>query len=400
MSHPDNDIQFFDAAIKNPSLKGFSGVVCDGRYLYYAPLSNAKGVFHGNVARYDTTSEFWNEQSWESFDLSTLNNQAIGFVGAIFDRQFIYFIPYHSTQHHGLVVRYNTHRPFDNTDSWTFFDLAKNLDPDCRGFVSGTFDGRYLYLAPYQCSWTQYNGRMVQFDTNKEFTNVSGWKIFNSELKWPESRGFHGAISTNEHTWFIPYVRENRDYHGFLVGYAHNTVFDDPQNWSCIDLTTVHPLAKGFVGGCFDGRYLYLAPYFNGSERHGLVLVADTTKNVLDPQNWKTFDMTSIHPDNRGYFGAIVHGDFVYMLPHCKEEGIYHGRLVRYDRRMNFQDPEAWQIFHTTELHPKSMGYMGCAVKGNDMYLAPYEIAQSDHSGLMVHINLLHEINFKKTESV
>jgi len=395
MSKPDYDIQFYDLTTKNPSLKGFSGVVCDGRYLYYAPLSNSMGVFHGNVTRYDTTSEFQNVHSWESFDLSSLNDQAIGFVDAIFDGQFIYFIPYHSTHHHGLIARYNTQQPFDKIEAWTCIDLAKDLDPDCRGFVSGTFDGRYLSLAPYQCSRTQYNGRMVQYDTKKEFTKASGWKMFNSELKWPESRGFHGAISTNEHTYFIPYLRENSDYHGFLVRHEQNTAFDDPQNWSCIDLTSIHPMAKGYVGGCFDGRYLYLAPYLNGIERHGLVLIADTTKNVLDPKNWKSFDMASIHPDNRGYFGAVVHGEFVYMLPHCKAEGIYHGRLVRYDRRINFQDLNAWQTFDTTESQPKSRGYMGCAVIGNDMYLAPFEIALFDHSGLVVKINLLNEKNFK-----
>jgi len=395
MSSPDYDIQFYDVTKKNSSLKGFSGVVHDGRYLYYAPLSNDKGVFHGNVTRYDATSEFQHANSWESFDLSDLNNQATGFVDAFFDGQFIYFIPYHSTHHHGLVARYNTQQPFDKTDSWTFFDLVKNLDPNCRGFVSGTFDGRYLYLAPYQCSWTQYNGRMVQFDTKKDFTNVSNWKMFNSELKWPGSRGFHGAISTNDHTYFIPYVRKNRDYHGLLVRHKQNTPFDEPQNWDCLDLTSIHPLAKGFVGGCFDGRYIYLAPYFNGIERHGLVLRADTSKNVLDPNNWETFDMTLLNPDNRGYFGAKVHGEFVYMLPHCKTEGIYQGRLVRYDRRMDFHEPEAWNSFDTSQKHSKSMGYMGCAVIENDLYMAPYEISPFNHSGLTVKINLLHENNFK-----
>lgn len=394
MDKPDYDIIFYDLTTKNPSLKGFSGVVYDGKYVYYAPLSNAMGVFHGNVTRYDTTSEFQNDHAWESFDISVINDQAIGFVDAFFDGKYIYFIPYHSTHHHGLVARYNIRQPFDHSGSWTFFDLALELDSDCRGFVSGAFDGRYLYLAPYQCSWTQYNGRMVQYDTKKEFTNASSWKIFNSELKWPESRGFHGAISTKDYTYFIPYVRENRDYHGFMVRHLRNTAFDDPQNWSFIDLTSIHPLANGFVGGGFDGRYLYLAPYFNGIERHGIVLCADTTKNVLDPFNWKTFDLTTLHPDNRGFFGAVVHNDFVYMLPHCKTEGIYHGRLVRYDRRLDFQDSKSWQTFDTSVTEPKSMGYMGCAIVGSDMYLAPYEIALSDHSGLMVKINMEHNNTF------
>lgn len=391
MSKPEYDIQFFDVTIKNPSLKGFSGVAFDGRYLYYAPLSNAMGVFHGNVTRFDTKAHFQSVDSWESFDFSTLNTHACGFVDVFFDGQFIYFIPYHNTQHHGLVARYNTRELLDEPSAWSFFDLVEFLDPDCRGFVSGSFDGRYLHLAPYQCSWTQYNGRMVQFDTTLAFENPDSWKLFNSEEKWTESRGFHGAAPTNEHTYFIPYVRENRDYHGFLVRHKKNTPFDNLQNWSKFDLTIVHPLAKGFVGGCFDGQYLYLAPYFNGIERHGLVLRADTSKDVFDSSNWETFDMTSLHIDNRGYFGAVVHGDFVYMLPHCKAEGIYQGRLVRYDRRMDFKNPDAWQSYDTAQDHPKSMGYMGCAIVGDNLYMAPYEIAPFDHSGLMVKIELEHD---------
>src|SRR5690606_481918 len=100
------------------------------------------------------------------------------------------------------------------------------------GFVSGNFDGRYLHLAPYQRSWTHYNGRMVQFDTTLAFEDLKSWKMFNSEMNWPESRGFHGVVSSNNHTYFIPYVRENRDYHGFLVRHQKNTAFDDAQNWS------------------------------------------------------------------------------------------------------------------------------------------------------------------------
>lgn len=388
MTNPDYDINFFDVTTINPSLKGYSGVAFDGRYLYYAPLSNTMGVFHGFVIRCNTLNEFQNVDSWESFDITTLNSQACGFVDAFFDGQFVYFIPYHNTQHHGLVARYNTRESLDSPDAWSFFDLTQNLDPNCRGFVSGDFDCRYLYLAPYQCSWTQYNGRMVRFDTKSAFDDTNSWKMFDSESKWPESRGFHGVVSTLDHTYFIPYVRENRDYHGFLVRHQKNTEFDDPNNWSNIDLTSIHPLAKGFVGGCFDGRYLYLAPYFNGIERHGLVLRADTTRDLMDVTSWETFDMTSLHIDNRGYFGAVVHGDFIYMLPHCKAEGIYQGRLVRYDRRMDFQSPDAWHFHDTAQNHPRSMGYMGCATVGSNLYMAPYEIAPFDHSGLMVKISI------------
>ncbi|MEX2601959.1 MAG: hypothetical protein WD355_09940 [Balneolaceae bacterium] len=381
-------VQFVDLTLFNSGARGYSGTIFDGRYLYLAPLSNGKGVFHGEVARYDSEGDIQQSSSWSFFDTSAVNNNSRGFVDGFFDGRYLYLVPYHHDRHHGQVTRYDTYEAFDDPGAWAFFDLQEHVHEACRGFVSGSFDGRYLYLSPYHLDWETHNGRMVRYDTQADFPNPESWQSIDSQDLWPESRGFHSAVSAGGYTWFIPYVRENRDYHGLIVRNRQAERFDDPVHWDAVDLAGFHPGACGYVGGCFDGRYLYLAPYYNGHERHGLAARLDTQKPFQENQSWEFFDTTVVDTDSRGFFGAIPDGDYIYFLPHCKEEGIYHGQFSRYDRRLSFDDPAAWSVFDTSAVHPKSMGFMGGVVISGHLVMAPYETAPFDHSGLVARLDL------------
>ena len=155
-----------------------------------------------------------------------------------------------------------------------------------------------------------------------------------------------------------------------------------------IDLKNFDPRACGFIGGCYDGRYLYLAPYFDGTRRFGQVARYDSRQPVHERNSWEFFDTETVHPESRGFFGAFVDQSFVYFVPHCKAEAIYHGQITRYDRRQPFLDPAAWSVCDTTAYHPMSKGYIGGALKDDYLYLAPYETAPSVQSGLIVRINL------------
>jgi hypothetical protein len=104
--------------------------------------------------------------------------------------------------------------------------------------------------------------------------------------------------------------------------------------------------------------------------------------------SWKCFDLTTIHQDLRGFFGAVHHKNYVYFLPHCKEEDIYHGIVVRHDRRLSFDDLMSWSFLNTAEYHPMSKGFMGCCITGDIMTLSPYETTTHGHSGVACSINL------------
>lgn len=381
-------IQFTDLTQFRSGSKGYSGVTFDGRYLYFAPLSNGKGEFFGEVARYDSQKDFRKSSSWEHFDTSGVSPFSRGFVDGIFDGRYVYLVPFHHDRHHGQVTRFDTQLKFQEPDAWAFYDLEQQTHESCRGYVSGSFDGKYLYLSPYQLDATSHHGRMVRYDTGTDFLDPGSWQSFDSQELWPESRGFHSAVSADGYTYFVPYVRKNRDYHGWVVRNRQAENFKDPSNWEAVDLSLFNSGARGYVGGCFDGHYLYLAPYYNGSERHGLVARLDIRKPFKDRNSWRFFDTTLINPNSRGFFGAIVHGPFIYFLPHCKAEGIYHGQLSRYDRRNSFDDPLAWSVFDTSSIHPKSMGFMGGVVVSGHLFMAPYETAPFAHSGLVCKLDL------------
>jgi len=379
-------IQFLDLTAADKRLKGYSGCIAVDGDIIFAPLMNGAGVSHGLVVRLTLGKP----ESVTFCDVSAWFEGAAGFVGVVGDGRYAYFIPYFNKNHHGILVRYDTTGDFNDRTSWEYVDLQALVHEEAKGFVSGSFDGRYVYLAPYQSDWTRHHGNILRFDTQAPFNDAASWSHFDASILHLDARGYHSSVSTSDHTWFVPYVLENRGYHGHLVRFdATNPLgFTASESWKHVDLTTIHPYAKGYVGGCHDGRFLYLAPYYNGTERHGLVLQHDTTDDITNPSTWTAFDLTTIHQDLRGFFGAVHHKDYVYFLPHCKEEGIYHGTLVRYDRRLSFDNHEAWSFLDTTEYHPQSKGYMGCCLTGDIMTLSPYETTLYGHSGIVCSIDL------------
>lgn len=381
-------IHYIDLSQVNEHLRGFSGCLKVGQDILFAPLMNGPGTAHGLVTRWIQGES----NRIDYCDVSLWFDGASGFVGILSDGRYVYLVPYHNTKHHGTLVRYDSFGDFHGRSYWDAVDLQQLVHPEAKGFVSGSFDGRFIYLAPYQSDWTTHHGHVLRYDTQASFSSADSWSHFDAPQLHPQARGFHSSVSTPNHTLFIPYVLENRLYHGHLIRLQHNhpAGFESVDSWEHFDLSSIHPDAKGYVGACQDGCYIYFAPYYNGKERHGLVLQYEYDKELSDPSSWKFFDLTHIHKDLRGFFGAVHHKEYIYFLPHCKEEGIYHGTLVRYNRKMPFDSIQAWSILDTTEYHPQSKGFIGSCISGDTMILSPYETTTHGHSGLVCTIELDH----------
>ena len=253
-------VEFFDLTTLDPGCKGYSGVVGDGRYLYFVP--NVNGAFFGTVARYDSCASFGDAASWSLFDSATLNSASRGFIDALFDGRYIYFVPFHNDAHHGQVTRYDTRGGFDDPASWAFFDTTV-VSERSRGFVSGVFDGRYIYLAPYMQDWQNQHGQVTRHDTQSSFDDPDSWEVFDCEALWPDARGFHSALHDGRYVYLVPYLSGGDHYSGRMVRFDTRGGFGDSAAWSSVDLSRINEGARGFVGGCFDGEHLYLAPYRN-----------------------------------------------------------------------------------------------------------------------------------------
>ena len=119
--------------------------------------------------RYDTTSEFRSAESWSTFDAGAngVGNDPVGYRGEISDGRYLYFTPlYNGSFYHGEVLRYDTTSNFESAESWSTFDAGANgVGNDPVGYAGGIFDGKYIYFVPFKDSNGQYHGEVLRYDT-------------------------------------------------------------------------------------------------------------------------------------------------------------------------------------------------------------------------------------------
>jgi hypothetical protein len=295
------------------------------------------------------------------------------------------------------VVRYDTQSPqsmtpdaFADPAAWDSFDVSTVGDAGAiPGFFGGSFDTRYVYLVPYSNGTP--HGKVVRFDTKGPtvhlpdaghpdggdggsagpFDNASNWSVSNVAASDPHAAGFNGAVYDGASIYLVPYFNDVFD--GGVHGGRSATVARlNPKSWpggsSTYDLTNVNGLLFGFVGGGFDGRYLYLSP-------HTQAVVArfdSTATSIGSAAAWSTFDLTRVVQTGAlpVYSGTAFDGRFVYFLP-----GAAPNILVRYDRLSTFTADCAWSSVDLGAVMvdagtPGSLG--GAVFDGEYLYLIPF----------------------------
>ncbi|MCM8777621.1 MAG: hypothetical protein NC905_05105, partial [Candidatus Omnitrophica bacterium] len=159
------EFEAFDAGkTEGLDTTGFLGAIFDGRYIYFVPQCNTEGRRHGYVLRYDTHSPFKNQESWESYNAEhTSGLNTVGYYGAAFDGRYIYFVPRISRT---KFLRYDTKKPFKSPESWSAFDLGLDIQYQGCGY-----DGRYIYFAP-----GGNNNPVLRYDTKKPFNDRKSYE--------------------------------------------------------------------------------------------------------------------------------------------------------------------------------------------------------------------------------
>jgi hypothetical protein len=254
--------------------------------------------YHGKAVRYDTGGAFDAPGSWQAIDLKRLFAPEVpyttGFATGLFDGRYVYYVPYfNSSGYHGKAVRYDTHAAFDRPSSWQSIDVSAIFEDviGTKGYCGATFDGRYVYFAPYNDGAIPvdvYHGKMLRFDTQGDFLDKARWESVDVEQAFKSA----GTLRV-----------------------------------------------KGYQGATFDGRYVYYAPWYDGAEFHGRVLRFDTQRPFRDASAWTLVDITEGVPSSaaagelRGFDGALFDGKrYVYMNARCwgPVPGKV-GKVVRYD---------------------------------------------------------------------
>jgi hypothetical protein len=347
------DLQSLDVRARN-----YVGAVFDGRYLYLVPNFVA-GAAHGYAARYDTQSPFDDRAAWTFFDLTTLNAAARGYAGGVYVNGGIYYVPQFNGVPSGFAARVHKDGQFGQKESWSTFDVG--ADGGARGFWGGTHDNKtYLYFSPIQES-----RRIARNDFTDPagFTNASRWSFFDVSTVDAKAYDFIGSVFDGSYVYFPP-----ASDRGVMARHdtRNPTAFTDKGSWVTFDLKKVDARAGGFTGAVFDGRFIYLAPYYipNGQ---AIAARYDTTLPFETTAAWAVFDPTTIDKNARLFRGAVFDGTHVYFVPNDPTSAV----VTRYDTTQSFGDPAAWSTFDLVTKNPNAKNFFGGAFDGRYVYLIP-----------------------------
>jgi len=168
----------FDAAACNRNL---FGAACAGGHLYFGPGNN--GSQGDSIVRYDPTTAFDAQAGWECFSLATFGLDFSGYQGAAADGSHAYFTDFGK----GLleagaplprrIARHDATKSLDQ--GWEFYVVTK-AHPLASRYHGGTFDGRFVYFAPFP---DNSNTVYLRYDTMRSFGDDNAWQaVTNGQL--------------------------------------------------------------------------------------------------------------------------------------------------------------------------------------------------------------------------
>lgn len=363
------------------SRTGYVGTFFDGRYVYLSPFDN--DTQHGEVLRYDSTGDFADPSAWAAFEpeLSGVGVAPRGYTGLAHDGRYVYFAPYSRVgggAEHGEVLRYDSMGDFDDAASWEAFDPGNNgvgVDPD--GFFGATFDGRYVYFAPFFDGST-YRGEVLRLDTTLTFTDPASWTAYDpgDHGVGTDPDGYAQPVFDGRYLYFAPHYN-GTDYHAEVLRFDTTMTFTDPASWTTYDPGAggVGTAPRGFYGAAFDGRHVYLIPYNDGTGFEGDVLRYDTRAPFAAATSWTSFDpgATGVLSPPGGFTSASFDGRHLYLIPGRRAVGV-HRTFLRYDVDADFADPNSWVTFDPAGagLGADPDQFNGGAFDGRYSYFAPF----------------------------
>jgi hypothetical protein len=365
---------------------GFFGAVFDGRYVYFVPYEVGSSQV-SVAARFDTQGVFDAGASWSSFDLSTLAGDGgaplSGFTGGVFDGRYVYFVPRNDGSPDGRVVRYDT---FAAADAGAPADggaaeggpgdagAADAHPSDAGPSDAASIDGGSSDAASVD------GGSIDAGDggggsAGVGFSNPAYWSTFDVSSTNPAATGFAGGVFDGRALYLVPNVNDAFDAEvhggssGIVASYRVDAGFQDAASWSTFDVTRVNSLATNFIGGAFDGHYVYLAP--RGS---GVALQLDPAGGFQSVPAWSAYDLTRIIARDGGiapyFLGTAYDGRFVYFIPTTTG----FATVARYDTLSPFTADCAWSTVDLSQVDPVDGGpqsFAGAVFDGQYVYLVP-----------------------------
>jgi hypothetical protein len=311
------------------------GIITDDRYAYFVP-SFIKGTqtleVHSTFVRFDSRNNGAspsNPSSWAAYNASiTSGLRTEGYLGGVRANDRIFFAPGYSPN----VLVYNTSLPFASPSSWTAYNISNALSLPTSGFWSASFDGRWVYFAPFTKTTP-----VVRHDTTRPFTETTSWQA-HRPTGYPSDTTL-GTVSDGTNVYFIPQALP-----GFAIvtRFSPSPDFTNPAAWTFFNITANFPsIPRGFAGGAFDGRYIYLAP-----RNHFKAVRYDTTKLFQSASSWEVSDIQYVgNSADKGTAYATFDGRYVLYRAYSNiVANLVSSTLIRFDTKSprGFSDYRSW----------------------------------------------------------
>lgn len=346
-------------------------------------LSLSIGSLHTTMA-----AGFTDISSWSSYNPVTAGiTPTSSYSGnSIFDGRYMYFIPYGSgSTPEGNVLRYDTQAAFGETVAWEKFD-ATTISPRAKGFSGASFDGRFIYFSPY-ADGPARDGEVVRYDTKAPFLQSTSWKTYDPGAHGVgvDPDGYVVPAFDGRYVYFAPFLNGS-SLHGEVLRYDTQREFESTTSWTTFDTTTVNAGAKGYTQAIYDGKYVYFIPYVNGAY-DGLVVRYDSSLPFSEGTSWTTFDPSNngLSAENRGFLGAIFDGKYLYFTPYSGSAGAGgdSGTVLRYNTQAPFTDIASWSEFNATSLDSGIKGYSFGTFDGKYVYFSPEDANGTAHGRVL-----------------
>jgi hypothetical protein len=308
--------------------RGYYGAVFDGRYVYFIPRTDGQS-YHTRFLRYDTKADFTDAGAWRAHDIGYTHS----YQSAAYDGRYIYFSPgYNADGGSGKALRYDTQGGFTDPSSYTQYDAGNTSGLKSVNYDGAAFDGRYVYYAPLDAE-----GIPLRYDTRREFRDQAAWEAVDVPgVAGHKMNQCVGAVFDGRYIYYVPYA------HGVVVRYDTRADFTSKESWSSFEAAGTSGLdSRGYDGGVFDGRYVYFLPFWRGDDVkegfHGVLLRYDTQDSFESRESWRAVDAGNTNGlATVGFNGGAFDGRFLYFAPWrdgTPEQGkiLSHGRVLRYD---------------------------------------------------------------------
>ena len=215
-------------------------------------------------------------------------------------------------------------------------------------------------------------------------------------------KAFHYGVTDGRFIYFTPHSIGHYSKASVALRYDTQGDLNTATSWDAHDFNPTDGLeCAGYIGGCFDGKYVYFAPYNNytcasepgdGSVNapyynySGKVLRYNSQAAFTDSGSWSAFEAGNIRNlCTKGFHNAIYADGYVYFVPnycHSYSGGPgNHANFMRYNTSLDFKDAASYESHDgkLTDGFGSVGGFSGAASDGRYIYFD-----DSGDTGVMV----------------